>query len=113
MQYPQQRKIPRRLTCGAFQTLLIADILFLILLQLCKALTAVNRSVLSGLEGDLSYIAAVGASSFIHLSALLGRILSCVAAGLAALGLVHEAFFSIELLLTGGEHELVAAVLTY
>ncbi len=40
-----------------------------------------------------------------------GGVLASVAASLAALGLVLEAALRIELLLTGGEHELLAALL--
>ena len=39
-----------------------------------------------------------------------GGVLARVTAGLAALGLVLEAALRVELLLTGGEHELVAAL---
>ena len=85
----------------------------LILLHLSEALAAVNGSVLSGLEGDLCFLAAVSANSVIHLPALSGRILSCVTAILAANGLVGEAFLSKKLLLACGEYELISAILTY
>ena len=42
-----------------------------------------------------------------------GRILAGVAAGLAALGLVLESTLSVELLLAGGEHELLTALFAY
>jgi hypothetical protein len=45
----------------------------------------------------------------VHLSLRSGSILASVTASFAALRLVHEAFFSIEFLLTGGEHEFGSA----
>jgi hypothetical protein len=47
------------------------------------------------------------------LSGSTAGVLLGVAASLAALGLVLEALFLVELLLTGGEHKFVAAFLAY
>ena len=55
--------------------------------------------------------AAGSAGSGEELPGAAGGVLASVAAGLAALGLVLEAALSIELLLTGGEHELLTALL--
>ena len=44
-----------------------------------------------------------------ELTGAAGGVLAGVTAGLAALGLILEAALSIELLLTGGENELLAA----
>ena len=80
--------------------------LFLLLLHLGEALRAVDRAVLTGLEGDPGLTAAVGADSGVHLALGAGVVLAGVAAGLAALGLVDEASLSVELLFTSGENEL-------
>jgi len=85
------------------------DTELLLLLDGCKALAAVNRSVAGGLEGNLSFLAASCANSGKQLSLRLGGVLACVTAGLAALGLILEALLCVELLLAGGEYELVAA----
>ena len=63
-----------------------------------------------GSKGTLGLAAAGSAGSGEILTGAAGGVLAGVAAGLAALGLVLEAALSIELLLTGGEHELLAAL---
>ena len=78
--------------------------------HLSEALAAVHRTVGLGLEGNLGLAAAVGTGSSEELTGTTGAVLASVTAGLAALGLVLEAALSVELLLTGGEHELVAAL---
>lgn len=81
-----------------------------ILAHLSEAFAAVHGSVRSGLKGNLCFATASSAGSGEVLSGATGGILSSVTASLAALGLILEASFSIEFLLTGGEHELVATV---
>ena len=77
----------------------------------CKALAAIHGAVLTGLERHFRLFAAVSANSGVHLSFRSRCVLASIAASLAALGLVHKAFLSIELLLTGGEHKFCAAFL--
>ena len=74
-----------------------------------EAIAAVNGTVGLGLEGNLGLAAASCADCGEVFAGTTGGVLASVAAGLAALGLVLEAALCIELLLTGGEHELVAA----
>ena len=78
--------------------------------HLSEALAAVYGTVGLGLEGNLGLAAATGAGSGEELTGTTGGVLASVTAVLAALGLVLEALLSVELLLTGGEHELVAAL---
>ena len=82
-----------------------------LLAHLGKALAAVNRTIALGLKGNPSLAAAVGANRSEVLAGTAGSVLAGVTAGLAALGLVLEATLRIELLLTGGEHELLTALL--
>ena len=82
-------------------------------LHLCKALAAINRTVLTGTEGNLRLFAAVGANGGEHLTVGSLVLLAGVAAGLAALGLIGKTALGIELLLTGGEHELIATFFAY
>jgi len=78
--------------------------------HLGEALAAVDRTVGLGLEGNLGLAAASCADCGEVLTGTTGGVLASVAAGLAALGLVLEAALRVELLLTGSEHELVAAL---
>ena len=78
--------------------------------HLSEALAAENRTVGLGLEGNLGLAAATGASSGEELTGTAGSVLASITASLAALGLVLEAALCVELLLTGGEYELVAAL---
>lgn len=75
-----------------------------------EALTAVNGSVAGRLERKLCFAAAFAAGSDEVLTLASFSILSLVAASLTALGLILEAFFSIELLLTCCEHKFLAAI---
>ena len=84
-----------------------------LLLHFGKALAAIHRTVFTGLEGDAGFFAARSARSREHLTGAAGGILAGIAAGFAALGLVFEATAGIKLLLTGGEHELLAAFFAY
>jgi len=76
-----------------------------------KAIAAIHRTVALGLEGHSGLAAAGSADSREILTGAARGVLACVAAGLAALGLVLETALSVELLLAGGENELVAALL--
>ena len=78
--------------------------------HLSEALAAVNGTIGLGLEGNLCLTAATGASSGEELTGATGAVLAGITAGLAALGLVLEAALCVELLLTGGENEFVAAL---
>ena len=79
--------------------------------SVCKAVAAVDGAVAAGLEGNLALLAALGANCIIHGALGTGSLaLTGSTAGSAALRLVLEAALSVELLLTGGENELVAAI---
>ena len=78
--------------------------------HLSEALAAEHGTVGLGLEGNLCLAAATCAGSGEELTGATGAVLAGITACLAALGLVLEAAFSVESLLTGGEHELVAAI---
>jgi hypothetical protein len=83
-------------------------------LAVAEAVAAVDGTVVAGLEGDLAGLAALSADSFEHLAGGrvgAGHTLAGITAGLATLGLVGEAFLSVELLLTGGENEFLSAIL--
>jgi len=89
----------------------VDESLLALLAHLGEALAAIYGTVTLGLERHAGLAAAVGADSREVLTGTAGSVLARVAAGLAALGLVLEAALRIELLLTGGEHELVSAFL--
>ena len=82
-----------------------------LLAHLGEAIAAVNRTIALGLKRNLGLATAGSAGSGEVLTGTASGVLASVTAGLAALGLVLEAALSVELLLTGGEHELVAALL--
>ena len=75
-----------------------------------EAIGAVDRSVGLGLKRNLSLAAASCASSGKELSGATLSVLASVTASLAALGLVLEASFSVEFLLTSGKGELGATL---
>lgn len=77
-----------------------------------QSLQYTGRSLL-GSKGTLALAAAGSADSGEILAGTTGSVLARVTAGLAALGLVLEAALSVELLLTGGENELVAALFAH
>ena len=83
-----------------------------VLAHLGEAVAAINRTVALGLEGHAGLAAAGSAGSGEVLTGATGGVLASVAAGLAALGLVLEAALSIELLLTGGENEILSPLLS-
>jgi len=79
-----------------------------------EAFTAVHGAVSSGLEGNLSGLAAGGADHVKHFPGSIGTVgLAGLTAGFAAGGLVLEALFRVEFLFTGGEDEFRAAVLAH
>ena len=78
-----------------------------------EARAAIYRAIAGGLEGYLSLTAALCAGGDKVLSGSSAGVLLCVTACLAALGLVHKAFFLVELLLACGEYELIAALFAY
>ena len=82
-------------------------------LHLGEAVGAVNRPVRLRLKGNLRLAAAGSAGRSEVLSGTAGSVLAGVTAALAALGLVLEASLRVELLLTGGEHEFLAALLAH
>jgi len=88
---------------GSYKSLLLSA-------HLGEALAAVDRTVGLGLEGNLGLAAAGCADCGEILAGTASGVLASVAAGLAALGLVLEAALRVELLLTGSEHELFAAL---
>jgi hypothetical protein len=75
-----------------------------------EALTAVNGSVAGGLEGQLCLAAALTAGSDKVLALASLRVFLLIAAGLAALGLILESLFSVELLLTRCEYKFLTAI---
>ena len=87
--------------------------LLLLFLHAGKSLAAIDRAVLTGTEGDLRLFAAAGADSGEHLAVGTLAGLAGIPAGLAALGLVGEAALRVELLLAGGEDELLAALFAH
>ena len=80
--------------------------------SVCKAIAAVDGTVAAGLERNLAFLAALGADCIVHhaLGTSSDTLAGCTA-GSAALRLVLEAALCVELLLTGGEDELLAAIL--
>ena len=100
-----------RSTSNLYQFSPIQTKLLLFFLALLKASTAIYRSVVGRLEGDLRLSTAVCAYSSEVLARSSACVLLSVAASLASLRLVQKAFFSVESLLTGSEYELVAAIL--
>ena len=81
-----------------------------VLTHLGEAVAAVNGTIALGLEGHLGLAAAGSAGSSEQLAGGAGSVLAGSTASLALLGLVLEAAGSVELLLTGGENELLAAL---
>ena len=80
-------------------------------LHACETVAAIDGTIGLGLEGNLCLAAAGSTSGSEILSGTAGCIFAGVTAGLAALRLVLEATFCIELLLTGGEHKFCATFL--
>ena len=81
-----------------------------------EAFAAVDRTIFLRLEGNLGGFAAFGTDRVIHNTRSAGSRaigLAGLTAGLAAGGLVLEALFGVEFLLTGGEHKFLATVFAY
>jgi hypothetical protein len=87
--------------------------LFFVSLHLGEAFAAVYRAIFTGLEGNAGFAAAASAGGSEHFTFGAGGILAGVTAGLAALGLVYKASFSVEFLFAGGEYKFVAAFFAY
>jgi len=76
------------------------------------AVTAVYRSVVSGLEGNLGNGAAIRTYCFMHFplsagASVVHSLLAGIAAVFAAAGFIFETLLRVKLLLTCGENELV------
>ena len=84
-----------------------------LLSSLRKALAAVHSLAFGRIEGHFRFLTALSANRNEHLAGTLGGVLSGITASLASLGLILEALLCIELLLTGGEHEILAAILAF
>ena len=78
----------------------------------CKASTAVNGFTLGGLEGHLALRTALSTNCGEHFSLALLCILLCSTAVSASGRLILKALGCIELLLTSGEHEIIATIST-
>jgi hypothetical protein len=77
-----------------------------------EAIAAVNRTVVAGLKRNLAGLSALCAYRVEHLASASARTaFARVAANLAALRLVGEAFFGVELLFTGRKREFLSAIL--
>ena len=76
----------------------------------CKALTAVNRAIRLRLKRNSGFAATCSAHSCEELTRATCSIFAGITASLAALGLILEAAFSIELLLAGSEYELFSTL---
>ena len=101
-----EKNAPESKLSGAFEDAFLA-----VGAHLSEALAAVYGAIGLGLERHLGLAAAPSADSSIELTGCTGVVLACITAGLAALRLILETALCVELLLTGGEHELLAAIL--
>lgn len=75
-----------------------------------KTIAAVNRTVCLRLEGNFGFAAAGRAGSSEHFSRAGAAVFTGIAAGLASLRFVLEAFLSVEVLFARGEDKFCAAV---
>ena len=96
--------------CYKQHTLEVRNGLAVVSTHLSEALAAEYGAVGLGLEGNLCLTTATGAGSSEELTGTTGSVLASITASLAALGLVLEATLCVELLLTGSEGELLAAL---
>ena len=80
-----------------------------------EAIAAVNRTLVSRLEGNFGFFSAVCANDGKHLAMLASIAVAAalIAAVTAAGGLVLEAFLGVEFLFACAENEFLAAVLAY
>ena len=81
----------------------------LLLLHLCKALAAVYRAILTGLEGNCSLFAAGCTYCCEHFALGLLSVLAVLAASLTSLGLVYETLGCIKFLFACFECKFSAA----
>ena len=102
-----RKETPRSVS---FSILLIGLVAFL---HASEAVAAVNGTVGLGLKGNPSLATASSTGRGEVLTGTTSGVLASVAAGLAALGLILEAALCVELLLTGGENKLSAALFAY
>ena len=82
-------------------------------LLLFKALAAIYRTIVAGLERYLAIVTAACANCIIHLtlgSCFASLCLALVAASLATLGLVFKTLLGIKFLLSGCENEFLSAI---
>ncbi|ODU55328.1 MAG: hypothetical protein ABT01_06475 [Clostridium sp. SCN 57-10] len=83
-------------------------------LSSAEAIAAINGAVITGFERNFAVFAAGSTYRIVHLAvaAVATRVLLAgVAAGLAALGFIVEAFFREKFLIFGSEGELLTAIL--
>ena len=92
--------------------MLLISMVRLIALTGGVALAAIDRTIFSGLEGNLGRLAAVCAHSIVHHARCPAVPLGLVggAAFTAASRFILKSFFRIEFLLANGEHKFLAAV---
>lgn len=81
------------------------------IVSLCKAFSAIVVLALHGCKGNGVLFTAICADNCRSLSLRSACVLASLSAGLAALGLIHKAFFSVEFLLSCGKNEFFAAIL--
>jgi len=82
------------------------------LVSLCgETVATVDRTFALGLKGYFCLLAAIGAGGGKVLAGAAGSRFTAVTAGFAALGLVLKAALGIEFLFTGGEREILIALL--
>jgi len=84
--------------------------ILLLFLSLCKTLAAVDRTVLTRLEGNSCFVATCMADSGEHLALGSASVLLCVTASLAAQRLINKALGCVEFLLASSENEFLVAV---
>jgi len=77
-----------------------------------KAVAAIHRTALGGLEGNLGGAAALVAHNLEHLAGTTAGTTGSTASGAAA-GLVLEAFLSEESLLVSGEYEFLTTLFAH
>jgi hypothetical protein len=78
-----------------------------------ETIAAVDGTIRFGFEGHSGFVATIGTNSCEVLSRGAGCIFAGVAAGFAALWLIHEAALSEEFLFPGCENEFVSAIFAH
>ena len=107
----EQTPAPRKKRERPYGRSLCCSYILAVLAHLGEAIAAVNRTIALGLKRHAGLATAGSAGSGEELTGATGGVLASITAGLAALGLVLETALGVELLLTGGENELVTALL--